>query len=210
MIAKLTGILDEIGDGWAVVDVNGVGYLVHSSARTLDKLPTKGEAVQFFIETVVREDAFLLYGFGDKQEKECFTLLCSVQGVGAKVGLAILSVGSPSEIQTAIAAQDKGVISRASGVGPKLAGRIINELKDKVASLAVSTASQMPSDGSVSASPVNDKGDQVLADAVSALSNLGYRPAEAHTAVAMARSKVEGNISVNALIPLALKELASL
>lgn len=208
MIAKLTGIMDESGDGWAVIDVNGVGYLVQSSARTLDRMPSRGEAAMVYVETVVREDAFLLYGFADTQERDCFKMLCSVQGVGAKVGLAILSVGSPSEILTAIAAQDKGTITRASGVGPKLAGRILNELKDKVANLAIAP---VVSGASSAATPAAATGnDAVIADAVSALSNLGYRPAEAHTAVARALTNFDGDASVNAIIPLALKELATL
>lgn len=211
MIAKLTGVMDESGDGWAIIDVGGVGYLVHASGRTLDRLPSRGEAAQLYIETVVREDAFLLYGFADKQEKDCFTLLCSVQGVGAKVGLAILSIGTPVEIQTAIAAQDKGMISRAAGVGPKLAGRIINELKDKVANLAVAPVSgSAPPKAGAATADMPAGGDTLIADAVSALTNLGYRPAEAHTAVARVVTNTDGTLTVNAVIPLALKELATL
>lgn len=223
MIAKLTGIMDETGDGWVIVDVGGVGYQVYASSRTLDRLPARGEAVQFYIETVIREDAFLLYGFTDKQEKEWFTLLCSVQGVGAKVGLAILSVGPTSEIQTAIAAQDKATIARASGVGPKLAGRIVNELKDKVAGLTLTAASMGTAASNTAAHAAasgQDEGTQeaVIADAVSALANLGYRPTDAHQAVARALTNYnaannEGNssdVTVNTLIPLALKELATL
>ena len=136
MIAKLTGLLDSIGEEWAVIDVNGVGYLVFCSTRTLAQLPGRGEAVSFVIETHVREDHIHLYGFLEHAEREWFRLLTTVQGVGAKVGLGILSVLAPRDLSDAILAQDKGMITRAPGVGPKLATRLLTELKDKACGLA--------------------------------------------------------------------------
>src|SRR6185312_9648087 len=132
MIAKLTGILDHIGPEGAVIDVGGVGYLCFCSNRTLGQLPQPGGAARLLIETHVREDHIHLYGFADTAERDWFRILTTVQGVGAKVGLAILSVLSPDQVATAIAAGDKAMLARAEGVGPKLAGRIASELKDKV------------------------------------------------------------------------------
>ena len=143
MIAKLTGILDSIGDDWAVIDVGGVGYLVFCSTRTLAQLPGTGEAVSFVIETHIREDHIHLYGFLDQAEREWFKLLTTVQGVGAKVGLGIQSVLGPRELTDAILAQDKGMITRAPGVGPKVATRLLTELKDKVGGMA-SVAPRLP------------------------------------------------------------------
>ena len=136
MIARLKGIVDEIGDGWVVIDVNGVGYLVFASGRTLGNLVV-GEATMVFIETNVREDHIHLYGFADALDRDWFKLLTTVQGVGAKVGLALQGVLSPDEVSRAIISGDKTAITRAPGVGPKLASRIISELKDKVGSLAL-------------------------------------------------------------------------
>ncbi len=203
MIAKLTGQLDSVGDGWLIVDVGGVGYLVQASSRTLGALPSLGEALQLHIDTQVREDAITLFGFQTTVERDMYRMLTSVQGVGAKVALAILSALSPDEIQTAIAAQDKTAVSRANGVGPKLAARIINELKDKVTAfvLAPSTAAAKPG-GAVAAGGK-------LEDAVSALVNLGYRPMDAHSAVAKAASQMEGDIDLSALITAGLKELSA-
>lgn len=206
MIAKLTGILDSTGDGWLIVDVGGVGYLVHASSRTLSSLPTPSEAVRLHIETVVREDAFTLYGFLSIEERDMYRILTGVQGVGAKVGLAILSVAEPSVIQTAIAAGDKAMICQASGVGPKLGARIINELKDKVG--AISFAGMSAGDA-LGGGPVASASGGFVDDAVSALANLGYRPVDAHGAVARAAIDLGEGATVEALITAGLKELSS-
>ncbi|MCP4246504.1 MAG: Holliday junction branch migration protein RuvA, partial [bacterium] len=136
MIAKLTGIVDSTGDGWAVVDVGGVGYLVFCSGRTLSRIAA-GEVACLMVETQVREDAIQLYGFTDHGEREWFRLLTTVQGVGAKAALSILGVLAPEDLILAIASGDKGAITRATGVGPKLASRILSELRDKVATIGV-------------------------------------------------------------------------
>jgi len=206
LIAKLTGILDSVGDDWLILDVGGVGYLVHSSSRTLSSLPSRGEAVQVHVETVVREDAITLYGFGEVAERNMFRLLTSVQGVGSKVALAILSVLSPNELQNAIAAQDKTAVARAKGVGPKVAARIVNELKDKVTGLVFQPKGVQVS-GSAPAAPA---GGGAIEDAISALVNLGYKPVEAHGAVAKAASNLGADADVAKLVPAALKELSSL
>lgn len=211
MIAKLTGILDSVGDDWAIIDVNGVGYMVHSSSRSLSALPGRGEAAQMHIETVVREDAITLFGFVDVIERDMFRLLTSVQGVGAKVGLAILSALAPTELQNAIAAQDKTAVSRAKGVGPKVATRIVNELKDKVTGLVFQPKGvQMDTPGVAASAPSGDVAQSVLEDAVSALVNLGYKRVEAHGAVAKAMGEMGEDVTVAQLVPAALKELSSL
>ena len=206
MIAKLTGILDSAGEDWLIVDVGGVGYLVHASARTLASLPGLGEAVRLHIETVVREDAFTLYGFLSIEERDMYRILTGVQGVGAKVGLAILSIAEPGTIQTAISAGDKAMICQANGVGPKLGARIINELKDKVGAISFAgmTAGDALSNkhGAAASSGMMD-------DAVSALVNLGYRPVDAHSAVARALMDHGESATVQELISTGLKELSS-
>lgn len=197
MIAKLTGILDSSGDDWCIVDVGGVGYHVFCSARTLNSLGNVGGKITLLIETHIREDHFHLFGFATELERDWFRLVQTVQGVGAKVALAILSVVGPEELTNSIAAQDKTVVGQASGVGPKLATRIIHELKDKVAKFAILPTKS--TDGSKVRS-------SALGDAVSALSNLGYKQAEAYTAV----SKVindGADDDVQTLIRLGLKEL---
>jgi len=179
MIAKLRGLVDSQGDDSVVIDVGGVGYLVFCSGKTLSKLPGAGEATVLFIETHVREDHIHLYGFGDTVEREWFRLLLTVQGVGSKVALAILSVLSPEELSRAIAAADKAMVSRANGVGPKLAVRLLTELKDKAAGISLSSA--FPAVGvSAGAAPLESG---ALEDAISALVNLGYRRIDAHAAV---------------------------
>lgn len=200
MIAKLRGRLDSVGDDWLVVDVGGVGYLVFASARTLSAAPPMGGDLDLFIETHVREDHIHLYGFASGRERDLFRLLLTVQGVGAKVALAILSILEPDALETAIAAQDKAAIAQASGVGPKLAGRIANELKDKVAAAALAGAAR-PALAAVA-------GGDMAGDAVSALVNLGYRPSEAHGAVATAANDLGPDADVAALIRAGLKELA--
>ena len=179
MIGKLKGTIDEIGDDHVVVDVHGVGYVAHCSSRTLSKIGSSGEAVVLFIETYVREDQLRLFGFLSALEREWFRLLQSVQGVGSKVALAVLSVLTPGELANAIALQDKTAVSRAPGVGPKVAVRIVTELKNKAPAFAGEAGAniglkQELGEG-VASAPVSD--------AVSALSNLGYSRDQAANAV---------------------------
>lgn len=203
MFAKLRGAVDTIGEDTVIIDVNGVGYLVHASSRTLSQLPPVGQTMSLFIETQVREDAITLFGFAKQEDQRWFKLLTSVQGVGARLALSILSALSPAELSAAVAHQDKAAVARANGVGPKLAQRIVIELKDKVGAIlpdfevAPATKGGAASVGSI------------LADAVSALVNLGYRPAEASTAVSVAKGKVGEDASLDALIKASLKEAMS-
>lgn len=203
MISKLTGVIDSVDADSAVVDVNGVGYQVFCSRRTLGKLPPRGGNASVLVETTVREDRIVLYGFSDKLERDWYKLLTTVQGVGAKVALSILSALTPDEIAQAIAAQDKTVVSRADGVGPKLAMRLVNELKDRIADMAPSPVAALPS-GAPARGEAGGTGD-----AVSALVNLGYGRAEAFGAVARASAKLGGDAKVEALVRAGLKELAS-
>ena len=204
MIGKLKGTIDEIGEDHCVIDVHGVGYVAHCSMKTLSALPGPGEAAVLFIETYVREDVIRLYGFQTGLEREWFRLLQSVQGVGSKVALAVLSTLTPGEIANAIALQDKTSISRAPGVGPKVAIRIVTELKNKAPAFAGEAAAsiglkQELGEG-VAAAPVSD--------AVSALTNLGYSRDQAANAIAAAlKNGGEGADSAK-LIRLGLKELA--
>ena len=198
MIAKLRGLLDSFGDDWCIIDVNGIGYHVFCSSRTLNNLIGLGEEVTLLIETHIREDHFHLFGFATELERDWFRLVQTVQGVGAKVALAILSAVGPDELSNSIAAQDKTVVGLATGVGPKLATRIIHELKDKVAKFALTPVKL--GDGS----PLRSS---ALGDAVSALSNLGYKQAEAYTAVSKAINDGADD-DVQVLIRLGLKELA--
>ena len=196
MIAKLRGVLDSLGDGWAVVDVGGVGYLTYCSAGTLASLPQRGQEVSLTIETVVREDHIHLYGFSSEQERDWFRLLQTVQSVGARLALAILGALPAAELSACIAAQDKAGLTRAPGVGPKLAARILSELKDKVPSLPGAAPTATTADGTANA------------DAIAALVNLGYRPTEAHGAVSGAARTLGTEAPVEALIRAGLKELA--
>ena len=206
MIAKLTGIIDTISQGALILDVNGVGYLVQASNRTLFRIGGKGDPASLLIETVIREDAFTLFGFADAAEQEWFKLLTSVQGVGAKAGLAILSVNTPDKIALAIAAQDKAAIQAADGVGPKLATRILTELKDKAANIDLSPAPQGVSYSEIAdEKPAGDSG--IDNDAISALVNLGYQRSDAFTAVT--KAKAQANDNLQDLIRLALKELSA-
>ena len=209
MIGKLRGLVDAVGADHAIIDVGGVGYEVACSSRTLSALPAPGEAVTLSIETHVREDAIKLYGFLSEAERGWFRLLQSVQGVGAKVALSILSTLDAGQIANAIALQDKSMVSRAPGVGPKVALRIVNELRDKAPPLALVTtqvAGQAPSQtngiktASVAPSPA--------AEAVSALVNLGYAPLQANAAISAAMSKAGEAARTEDLIRLGLKELA--
>lgn len=206
MIAKLKGLVDNISEDSCVIDVNGVGYLVFCSGRTLGNLPSLGEATSLLIETHVREDHIHLFGFSSEMEKQWFLLLQTVQGVGAKVALAILSVISIDELSTSIAAQDKKVVGRATGVGPKLATRIITELKDKVAKFSLAPAPQ--SKGSKAAASANAGDNGLLQDAASALVNLGYGQTEAYTAVSQVARNSEEMPPLSTLIRLGLKELS--
>ena len=205
MIALLKGRIEETGDGWAVIDVNGVGYLIFCSSRTLGRLGV-GEAATVHIETHVREDHIHLYGFLDTTEREWFKVLTTVQGVGAKVGLAILSVLSGDELTHAIAAGDKAQVGRASGVGPKLAGRIVTELKDKVAKMALGPVAGLS--GAKVETPIDVGGATTATrDATSALVNLGYSPSDALSAVSHAANKLGADADVPSLIKGGLAEL---
>ncbi|MGF1640739.1 MAG: Holliday junction branch migration protein RuvA [Rhodospirillales bacterium] len=199
MIAKLSGVVDSTGDGWAVIDVGGVGYLVFCSGRTLSRL-AGGQIVSLRVETAVRDDAITLYGFGEAAERQWFRLLTTVQGIGAKAALSILTALSPDDLARAIAAGDRGAITRAAGVGAKLAGRVIGELRDKVDIAAVTQRPAVPSFGA--AGPGGDVGD-----AVSALVNLGFRPSEALLAVAHAQARLGTGAQIEELIRGGLAEL---
>jgi Holliday junction DNA helicase RuvA len=207
MIAKLKGLVDELGEDWVVIDVNGVGYLVFCSGKTLARLPAKGEATSLLIETHVREDHIHLYGFADAGERDWFKLLTTVQGVGAKVGLAILSALTAEDIVHAIAAQDKKALTRANGVGPKVATRILTELKDKAGGIALSSTTAS-SDGA--AAPAAGSFGGAPAEAASALVNLGYGRSDALAAVSKANKKLGGNGDLQDLIREALAELSIL
>ena len=204
MIAKLKGLIDSTGDGWAVIDVGGVGYLVFCSGRTLARLGV-GEAAEFLVETHVREDHIHLYGFFDAIERDWFKLLTTVQGVGVKVALAMLTVLSPDQLVQAIAAADKGMITQTPGVGPKLATRILSELKDKVGSIAMDAGLGGAKAGDIG---TIGAGGGAISDATSALVNLGYQPSQALTAVSRAAGKMDDGAPVEALIRAGLNELA--
>ena len=199
MIAKLSGVVDHIGPEGAVIDVGGVGYLVFGSTRTLGRLPAPGAAARLLIETHVREDHIHLYGFADADERDWFRLLTTVQGVGARLALAILSAVEPEALALAIFAQDKAVLAQADGVGPRLAARIANELRDKVGGLPAPGTAAPASVGAI---------DGAAGNAVSALVNLGYRRAEAFGAVAAAARRLGEGAAVDALIRAGLQELA--
>ncbi|HYL49932.1 MAG TPA: Holliday junction branch migration protein RuvA [Stellaceae bacterium] len=194
MIAMLAGRLDQVAADSLVLDVNGVGYHVFCSARSLGRLPARGEPLRLYIETHVREDHIHLYGFLDEAERAWFRLLLSVQGVGARIAMAILGTLAPAELATAIVAQDKASITRADGVGPKLAARILTELKEKAAALAPVAV-------------VADAADGAAADAVSALVNLGYPRGDAYGAVAEAARRLGHSARLDALIKAGLREL---
>ena len=200
MIAKLAGIIDHIGPGEVVIDVGGVGYLVFCSARTIGRLPPPGSAARLLIETHVREDHIHLYGFADAEEREWFGRLTTVQGVGARLAVAILSVLTPEQLALTIAAQDKALLTRAEGVGAKLAARIVNELHDRIVNGAVAP---MPS-----AATVHEVVSGAAADAVSALINLGYGRTEAFTAIAAAAQRLGAGAATDSLIRTGLQELA--
>ena len=201
MIAKLKGLLDETGADWAVIDVSGVGYLVHCSTKTLAALGEVGEACTVYTDLQVSENDMRLLGFADGAERDWFRLLTQVQGVGSKVALAILSALSTGEVQQACAQGDAAMVARAQGVGPKLAGRIVNELQDK--------AGALPGGGMVGAAGVAvTTAGSASADAVSALENLGFKPAVAARAVAAAQGELGEDAGEGDLIRVALKRAA--
>jgi Holliday junction DNA helicase RuvA len=195
MIARLSGTLAEIGADTAVIDVGGVGYQVHASARTLDALGPVGGDVLILTELQVREDAWTLFGFGTAADRDTFRTLTSVQGVAGKVALAILSALSPDELARAVAQEDKAMIGRANGVGPKLAARIANELKGKLGPVGLGGGAPAPR-------------VVAAADALSALANLGFKPADASAAVNAAQDELGADATLDALVRLALRKAA--
>ncbi|MBM3529547.1 MAG: Holliday junction branch migration protein RuvA [Alphaproteobacteria bacterium] len=204
MIGKLKGIIDSYGEDFIVLDVQGVGYLVHCSARTLQALPAPGEGVALSIETHVREDQIRLFGFMTDAEREWFRLLQTVQGVGAKVALSVLGAFKPGDLATAIALGDKATIKRAPGVGPKVAERIVTELKDK----APAHTSLDPAVVKLSGDLSEKRAPQPVLDAVSALVNLGYGQPQAAAAVAAAKRDAGESAGTAQLIRQGLKELS--
>jgi holliday junction DNA helicase RuvA len=206
MIGKLTGTIDSVGDDFLILDVHGVGYLVHCSARTLQDLPATGQTVVLAIETYVREDQIRLFGFFSVAEREWFRLLQTVQGVGAKVALAILSTLKPADLATAIAMRDKASITRTPGVGPKVAERIVTELKDKSPTLVAAEID--PAVVKLSGAVEDRRAPRPVADAISALVNLGYGQPQATAAVAAAAREAGEDADTARLIRLGLKELA--
>ena len=195
MIARLSGILAETAADSAVIDVAGVGYLVHLSGKTLDAIGAVGGEVLILTELQVREDAWTLFGFGSAAERDSFRALTSIQGVGGRLALAILSILSPDELARAVAQDDKAMIGRANGVGPKLAARIANELQGKLAVSSLGGGVPAPRAGAA-------------ADALSALANLGFKPAEASAAVNAAQDELGADASLDALVRLALRKAA--
>jgi Holliday junction DNA helicase RuvA len=199
MIARLTGIFEDFGPDWAVIDVGGVGYLVHCSAKTLDTLGARGDRVTVHTELQVSENDMRLIGFASAGEREWFRLLTGVQGVGSKMALAVLSALSTEELQRACAGGDAAMVARAQGVGPKLASRIVNELRDKAGALPVG-----PGGLGMMAAPAGS----ASADAVSALQNLGFKPQVAASAVASAVAELGEDAGLNELVRVALKRAA--
>ncbi|HUA51517.1 MAG TPA: Holliday junction branch migration protein RuvA [Candidatus Sulfotelmatobacter sp.] len=202
MIAKLRGTVDAVGEDWAVIDVAGVGYLVSCAGRTLAALQV-GQPAVLFIETQVREDRIQLFGFLDAAEREWFRLLQTVQGVGGRVALAILSALAPDKLVQVIASADRAALTRADGVGPKLATRVLAELKEKAGTIALGQLARAPAaaDGARGGADVN-------LDAVSALVNLGYGRSEAFGAISSASKALGERASIDALIKAGLKELS--
>jgi len=205
MIGKLKGTIDSYGEDHVILDVHGVGYQVHCPSRILQGLPRAGEAAVLFIETIVREDMIRLYGFAAEAEREWFRILMTVQGVGAKVALGILGILKASEVANAIALGDKAVITRAPGVGKRVAERIVAELKDKAPGLATVDAGTI----AVSQNVADNVAARPVAEAVSALTNLGYAQAQANAAVAKAMQSVGEEATTEQLIRLGLKELSA-
>jgi Holliday junction DNA helicase RuvA len=204
MIGKLKGLIDSYGEDYIILDVGGVGYLVHCSARTLQALPASGEPVTLAIETHVREDQIRLFGFLTDAEREWFRLLQTVQGVGAKVALAVLGTFKPADLASAVAMGDKAAIKRAPGVGPKVAERIVTELKDKAPAYTALDPAVIRLSGAVE----EKRAPQPVLDAVSALINLGYGQPQAAAAIAAAARNAGDGAEAKQLIRLGLKELS--
>jgi Holliday junction DNA helicase RuvA len=204
MIGKLKGLIDSYGEDYVILDVGGVGYQVHCSARTLQALPAPGEAAVLSIETYVREDQIRLFGFRSDMEREWFRLLQTVQGVGAKVALAVLSTLPPSDLANAIALRDKAAVTRTPGVGPKVAERIVTELKDKAPAYSDLDPAVIRLSGAVE----DKRAPPPVADAVSALVNLGYGQPQAAAAIAAAARSAGEAADTARLIRLGLKELS--
>ncbi|HQX28043.1 MAG TPA: Holliday junction branch migration protein RuvA [Alphaproteobacteria bacterium] len=206
MIGKLSGIIDSFADNHAILDVNGVGYVVFASRRTLGRIGQPGDPATLLIDTHVREDHIHLYGFADVNEQKWFRLLTSVQGVGAKVALSILTACPAERLGVIIASQDKGAITSADGVGPKLGVRILTELKDKAEQVEIIAPSK-----SVKYKEIASEPKSIDQDAVSALVNLGYPRSDAYGAVMQARTKANDNDKENlqTIIRMALKELSA-
>jgi holliday junction DNA helicase RuvA len=204
MIGKLKGLIDSYGEDYVILDVQGVGYQVHCSARTLQALPSTGEAAVLSIETYVREDQIKLFGFRTDAEREWFRLLQTVQGVGAKVSLAVLGTLSTSDLANAIALRDKAAVARTPGVGPKVAERIVTELKDK----APAFSNVDPALVQLSGAMDEKRAPQPVADAISALVNLGYGQPQAAAAIATASRSAGEKAETAQLIRLGLKELS--
>ena len=203
MIAKLAGVVEQVEPDAAVIDVNGVGYLAFCSTRTIGRLPSPGSPARLLIETHVREDHIHLYGFIDAAERDWFRLLTTVQGVGARLALSILSAVAPETLGLAILAQDKPALVQAEGVGPRLAARIVNELRDKISCIAAPAAAPL---AALRNEPTNGGG--VTADAISALENLGVGRTEALGAIAAAARRLGSEASADVLIKAGLEELA--
>lgn len=208
MIAKLSGVLDSTSEDWIIIDVGGVGYLVFCSGRTLRALPAAGGQISLLIETHVREDHIHLFGFQDAGEKSWFALLQTVQGVGAKVALGILSLFGSDELTQIVAAADKTALTRVSGVGPKVAGRILSELKDKVAKMDLGAVAFNTGTTATDGKPASGESG-AAGDAVSALVNLGYGRADAFGAIAVVSRRLGPEAAVEQLITEGLKELAA-
>jgi holliday junction DNA helicase RuvA len=204
MIGKLKGIIDSYGEDFIVLDVNGVGYLVQCSARTLQELPGVGQPIALSIETYVREDQIRLFGFRTDVEREWFRLLQTVQGVGAKVALSVLGTLKPADLASAIAMRDRAMVARTPGVGPKVAERIVTELKDKAPAFADLDPAVIRLSGAIE----DRRAPQPVVDAVSALVNLGYGQPQAAAAVAAAARSAGEGADTARLIRLGLKELA--
>lgn len=212
MIAKLSGLIDSVGTNYVIVDVNGVGYLVYASARTLARIGSaKGTAVSLLIETHVREDQITLYGFADAAEKEWFLILCTVQGVGAKVAQSILAAVPAEQLPVVIASQDKSAIKQADGVGEKLAVRIVTELKEKAGKMALGAAAtqKVQAARGQAGKGVVELPKSANNDAVSALINLGYGRAEAFGAVANVVRERGDDLPLGDIIRESLKELSA-
>ncbi len=208
MIARLSGTVAEIGADFAVIDCAGVGYLAQCSARTLGTLPPVGGAARLLVETLVRQDEIRLLGFSDRAERDWYRLLVTVQGVGPRTALAILSALTAEELLAAVAAGDKASIARAEGVGPKLAQRVAAELKDKAGAMFLGALRDGHVPGAGAPSPAEAMG-KAASDAISALVNLGYRQAEAFGAVAQVAQSLGARATVDALIKAGLRELSA-